>query len=43
MEMVGASTPVRTRLTAQSVAAIHSIRYTRMGGAASVRGDPHTG
>lgn len=43
METAGASTPVRTQLKAQSVAAIHSTRCTQMGGAALVSGDPHTG
>lgn len=43
METVDASTPVRTLLKAQSVAAILSTRCTRMGGAASVNGDPNTG
>lgn len=42
METVGASTPVRTQLKVQSVAATHSTRCTQMGGAALVSGDPHT-
>lgn len=36
METVGASTPARTPLKAQSVAAIHSTRCMRTGEAASV-------
>lgn len=43
MEMVGASTPVKTQLKAQSVAAIHSTRCTQMGGAVLVSGHRHTG
>lgn len=43
METVDASTPVKTPLKAQSVAAILGTRCTRMGGAASVNGDPNAG
>lgn len=43
METVDASTPAKTPLKAQSVAAILGTRCTRMGGAASVNGDPNAG